>query len=79
LSHLKGLSWREIERALKKAGFIPAPARGKGSHLAFYRVSENDEKRLVIVPRKKDIPIGTVHAIIKQAGLSVQGFIDLLG
>jgi predicted RNA binding protein YcfA (HicA-like mRNA interferase family) len=47
--------------------------------LAFYRVSENDEKRLVIVPRKKDIPIGTVHAIIKQAGLSVQGFIDLLG
>jgi len=39
---------------------------------------EGEEKRLVIVPRKKDIPVGTVHAIVKQAGLSVQKFIDLL-
>jgi len=79
LSHLKGLSWRDIERALKKAGFKPAPTRGKGSHLAYCRIVEGEEKRLVVVPRRKDIPVGTVHAIIKQAGLSVPRFIELLG
>lgn len=34
--------------------------------------------RLVIVPESKSIPFGTLRAIIKQAGLEVDEFLDLL-
>jgi len=34
--------------------------------------------RLVIVPQGKDIPRGTLLAILEQAGLSKEGFLALL-
>jgi len=36
------------------------------------------KKRLVIVPERKSIPKGTLMAILEQAGLSREEFIEIL-
>ncbi|OAQ21536.1 type II toxin-antitoxin system HicA family toxin [Thermosulfurimonas dismutans] len=71
------LSSSEVERVLCRAGFEPAPKRGKGSHKAFIKQTK-DRKFLVIVPQKRIIPRGTLLAIIKQAGLTKEEFMRLL-
>ncbi|WP_346297701.1 type II toxin-antitoxin system HicA family toxin [Geoglobus acetivorans] len=43
-----------------------------------YRVDEDGSHRLVIIPRKKNIPKGTLLSILKQAGLSKDEFLELL-
>jgi predicted RNA binding protein YcfA (HicA-like mRNA interferase family) len=37
-----------------------------------------DKSRLVIVPDKKTLPRGTLRAILDQAGLTKDEFVDLL-
>jgi len=66
-----------IIRVLKKAGFSYAPKRGKGSHIAFYKEREG-KKWLVIVPKRREIPRGTLIAILEQAGLTRDEFLRLL-
>ena len=78
MKKLPSLSYKEIIKVLKKVGFIYAPKRGKGSHLAFYRVDKEGRKFLVIVPKKKNIPKGTLLAIIEQSGLDRDTFIKIL-
>ena len=73
---LPSLSSRQIIDALRRAGFADAPRRGKGSHRAMVR--HDDPPRLVIIPERKDIPIGTLRAIIRQAGLTPEEFLTLL-
>jgi len=69
----------DVIRALKKLGFTYAPKRGKGSHIALYKVDEETgHKLLVIVPKRKEIPRGTLLSIIKQANLTKEEFIELL-
>jgi predicted RNA binding protein YcfA (HicA-like mRNA interferase family) len=38
----------------------------------------SDPPRLVIVPDRKSLPIGTLRAIIRQAGLTPEEFLSLL-
>ena len=66
-----------IIRVLKKAGFSYAPKRGKESHIAFYKEREG-KKWLVIVPKRREIPRGTLIAILEQAGLTRDEFLRLL-
>lgn len=73
---LPSLSSRQIIDALKRVGFEDAPRRGKGSHRAVVRRGEST--RLVIIPERKDIPVGTLRAIIRQAGLTPHEFLGLL-
>jgi hypothetical protein len=40
---------------------------------------ESSPPRLVIIPERKSIPVGTLRAIVRQAGLTVEEFLDLLG
>lgn len=77
MTKLPVVSSKEIIRVLQKAGFEYAPKRGKGSHSAFVK-KDKDKTRLVIVPDKKDIPKGTLLAILDQAGFSREEFIKLL-
>ena len=54
----------DIIRRLRRDGFALKSTRG--SHQKFLHEAT---KRMVIVPHpKRDIPIGTVHAIYKDAG-----------
>jgi predicted RNA binding protein YcfA (HicA-like mRNA interferase family) len=68
----------EVERALKRAGFKPAPRRGKGSHRAYVRQVASERTRLVIVPVRKSIPRGTLASIIEMSGLTREEFLGLL-
>lgn len=75
---LPSASSKQIIRALRAAGFIEAPDRGKGSPRAFVRKDDSGRVRLVIVPQGKDIPRGTLLAILDQAGLSKDEFVGFL-
>ncbi len=56
---------RELRRLLEQNGFVFT--RQSGSH-AIYKHPQS--KRRVVVPvHSGDIPVGTLHAILKDAGL----------
>ena len=69
----KGLSGKEVQRALERAAFVVR--RQKGSHILMFR---EDPFARVVVPNHKQIKTGTLRAIIRQAGLTVDDFIGLL-
>ncbi|OGF19639.1 hypothetical protein A3I35_00255 [Candidatus Falkowbacteria bacterium RIFCSPLOWO2_02_FULL_45_15] len=71
---LPALKVIEVERILLKAGFIKW--RQKGSHLSLYRAKDN---RSLTIPRhfSKDMPKGTLRAIIDQTGMTVEEFLEL--
>jgi predicted RNA binding protein YcfA (HicA-like mRNA interferase family) len=76
MTRLPILSTKELIRVLIKEGFEYAPKRGKGSHTAFVKRG-GDKTRLVIVPDRKEIPRGTLVAILEQAGLPKERLIEL--
>lgn len=77
MAKLPILSSAKIIAALRKKGFRYAPKRGKGSHIAMVGEIKGNT-RLVIIPDRKDIPIGTLHSILEMAGLDREEFLDLL-
>jgi predicted RNA binding protein YcfA (HicA-like mRNA interferase family) len=68
------LTAREVIQKLKRVGYVVA--RQKGSHVIMIR---RGDKRAVVVPMhvKKDLPKGTLHRIIEQAGLTPEEFNEL--
>ena len=69
------LSGREVCAALSKAGFSEIPGRGKGSHLFVYRP---DPATGITIPNEKEVKRGTLRAILRQADLTVEDFLNLL-
>ena len=78
MKKLPVVSSDDVIKALKKDGFVYAPKRGKGSHTALHKIDENGRKLLVIVPKKRELPKGTLLSILQQANLSKDDFIELL-
>ncbi|MBU1179689.1 type II toxin-antitoxin system HicA family toxin [Patescibacteria group bacterium] len=72
MSILPALKPKQVISALEKAGF--KFARQKGSH----KIYKKDNTLLTIPFHNKDLKRGTLVHIIKQAGLSIEEFIDLL-
>lgn len=66
---------RDVIKALKRAGFRQLARRGKGSHTFLFR--ENPPTG-INVPLANPVRRGTLRAIIRQAGLSVEEFNRLL-
>jgi predicted RNA binding protein YcfA (HicA-like mRNA interferase family) len=64
LGRLRPLPFREVKRRLEAAGFLEATQ--KGSHAKFVRRSEVVVDT-AIVPRKSEIPTGTLRSILSQA------------
>ena len=73
---LPALRARDVLRVLAKAGFVER--RVSGSHHIL--VHRDDAARAVTVPfhGARDLRTGTLRAIIRQAGLTVDEFRDLL-
>jgi predicted RNA binding protein YcfA (HicA-like mRNA interferase family) len=67
LGSLKPQPFREIKRWLEAAGFVEA--NQKGSHVKFVRRSR-DVVDTAIVPKKHEIPVGTLRSILSQAHIS---------
>jgi predicted RNA binding protein YcfA (HicA-like mRNA interferase family) len=64
LGRLRPLPFREVKRRLEAAGFLEATQ--KGSHVKFVRRSQ-EAVDTAIVPKKHEIPIGTLRSILSQA------------
>ena len=67
------ISGRKCVRALERAGFYLK--RQTGSHLILRR---DESFAQVVVPDHKVLDRGTLRAIIRQTGLSVDEFVSLL-
>ena len=64
MGRLKPQSFREIKRRLEAAGFVETSQ--KGSHVKFVRQLE-EIIDTAIVPRKSEVPVGTIRSILSQA------------
>lgn len=72
MTNLPSLKPNEIIHKLRKAGFV-FDRHAKGSHEIWYNPSTH--RRTVIANHPgKDIPKGTLRAIIREAGLTVEEF-----
>jgi predicted RNA binding protein YcfA (HicA-like mRNA interferase family) len=74
VSVLPRVSGREVVAALSKVGF--RVDRQKGSHIVLRQ--DAAPYRRITVPDHREIAKGTLRAIIRQAGLTVEEFQDLL-
>ena len=65
---LKPLPFREVRRRLLAAGF--AEVSQEGSHIKYARMTSQGTLT-AIVPHHREIVIGTLRSILRQAGLTV--------
>ena len=72
---LPALSGRAVIAALERAGF--QVIRTKGSHY-FLRHPDDPVRQTVVPVQRRDLPPGTLRAILRQARLSRAQFLDLL-
>ena len=73
MSRLPRISGRDCVKALGKVGFYLK--RQHGSHMILRR---DNPFAQVVVPNHKELDIGTLRAIIRQAELGVDEFVRLL-
>jgi predicted RNA binding protein YcfA (HicA-like mRNA interferase family) len=74
VSDLPRISGREIVKALKKIGY--EQDRQRGSHIILRQTAL--PHRRVTVPDHKEVAKGTLRAIIREVGLTVDDFKALL-
>lgn len=75
MAKLPVISGREAAKTFGKVGFELAAGRGKGSHQ--FMVRENP-RCVLTIPNHRELAPGTLRAMIRQAGLTVEQFVDLL-
>lgn len=73
MGRLGNISGKEAAKAFEKAGWTPMGQ--VGSHLIL--VKEGVRANLCI-PQHKELSVGTLRALIRNAGLTVEAFLDLL-
>lgn len=74
MSKLPVVSARELCKILRKIGYLPD--HQSGSHIVLRH--EAPPHRRLTVPDHREIAKGTLRAIIRQAGLTVAEFRELL-
>jgi predicted RNA binding protein YcfA (HicA-like mRNA interferase family) len=74
VSVLPGISGREVVSALLKVGY--EKDRQKGSHIILRQ--ERYPYRRIVVPDHREVAKGTLRKIIKQSGLTIDEFKQLL-
>jgi len=70
---LSRISGQEVIRKLEKLGF--QQVRKRGSHVVLKKKTHEGDIGCV-VPLHKELAIGTLHGILKQAKLSIEDFIS---
>ena len=73
MARLANISGREAAKAFEKAGWRRAGQ--VGSHLMLIKTGA---KANLSVPQHKELSIGTLRALIRHSGLTVEEFLDLL-
>lgn len=73
MSRLPSLKPKEVIRKFEKLGFIKD--RQSGSHVILFRKS--DKRRAVIPLHLRDLPKGTLKAILRETGVREEEFIRI--
>ena len=68
---LRSLSYRDVRRRLMAAGWIEVGTTG--SHVKFAKRTAAG-LRTAIVPKHREIAIGTLRSVIRQLGMSPEDF-----
>ena len=68
---LRPLAYREVRRKLLAAGF--AEVSRKGNHVKFVKTT-SEGTRTAIVPDHREVAVGTLRSILRQAGLAPDEF-----
>ncbi|HHE47502.1 MAG TPA: addiction module toxin, HicA family [Candidatus Acetothermia bacterium] len=74
MTRLPRVSGKEVVKALKKVGY--EIDHQTGSHIILRH--SNPPHRRITVPDHKELAKGTLRALIRQVGLTVEEFLDLL-
>ena len=74
MSSLPHVSGRKVVQALLKIGY--EKDRQKGSHIVMRQILY--PHRRIVIPDHKEVAKGTLRAIIRHAGLTVEEFSKLL-
>lgn len=74
MSALPRVSGREVVKALQKTGY--EKDRQRGSHIVLRQTTP--PHRRITIPDHREVTKGTLRAIIRQAGLTVDEFKALL-
>jgi predicted RNA binding protein YcfA (HicA-like mRNA interferase family) len=69
LGQLNPLSFSDVRRKLTSAGF--SEISQVGSHVKFAKV-DGGVLRTAIVPKHREIAIGTLRSILRQSGISTE-------
>ncbi|MBZ5703077.1 MAG: type II toxin-antitoxin system HicA family toxin [Acidobacteriia bacterium] len=72
---LPSISGERTVKALKRAGF--RELRQKGSHVSLEKRA-GDQVRKTVVPMHSELAKGTLSDILKQSGLTLEEFLELL-
>jgi len=73
MTKLPRVSGRQCQKALERKGFYFK--RQEGSHTVLRR---DEPFAQLVVPDHKELDSGTLRAILRQAGLSAEEFVELL-
>jgi len=68
---LRPLPYREVRRKLAAAGFAEVGQRG--SHVKFAR-RDPEGTRTAVVPHHREVAVGTLRSVLRQAGLTQEEF-----
>lgn len=71
---LKRVSGKAVIRALERLGFVQT--RQKGSHVVLKKMTEPGVG--CVVPLHRELAVGTLRGILKQAGVSLEDFLERL-
>jgi len=71
---LKRVSGKAVISALERLGFVQV--RQRGSHVVMKKAPDTGVG--CVVPLHRELAVGTLHGILKQAGVSPQDFLDNL-
>jgi predicted RNA binding protein YcfA (HicA-like mRNA interferase family) len=74
MGRLSGFTSAEVIRKIRSAGFV-FDRSAKGSHEIWLHTKSRF--RVTVPNHPGDIPEGTVRAIVRQSGLTVEEFLDL--
>ena len=74
MGRLSGFKYKEIILKLRKAGF-KFDRQAKGSHEIWFNTK--NKIRITIPNHPGDMPEGTLIAIVKQAGITAEKFLEL--
>ena len=74
MARIRPLPYRVVVRKLRAAGFVEVSQ--KGSHVKFVKRDEYGV-RSTMVPRHREVVVGTLRSILRQTGLTPDEFEEL--